>query len=693
MLQDIGDMNGYLKAYGSALGDAIKGYAEPLFNPGDSWDEKLYSLLRKPYQAQGDAIMGLCKLLRDYDSAIVVGEMGCGKTLIGASVPYVYDNGGRPSRTLVMCPGHLVKKWQREVCETVPDAEAMIIRRLDDLKRIERNGEPENPEYAIVSKDRAKLGYAWRPAAIERKDGYHCPDCNKLVVNRDGVPVGHDYLERNKRFCGECGNALWQADNERIKRFSLSEYVKKYLNGYFDFFVADEVHELKGGSTAQGNSFGALSSASKKTIAMTGTLLGGYADDVFYVLYRLSPGTLKEEGIDYGHVTGWMSKFGVLERVTRTYPQDNVYSKGKKGKTVLKRKPGVSPLVFSRHLLDKSVFISLGDIASDLPPISEYVHGIDMDEELAEAYGKLEERLSEAVRQALAQGSKALLGTYVNALLSYPDRPFDNEPIIHPHTGKVIVEPMELPKDRIYSKEKKLIELIKDSLSQGRKTFTYCQYTCTKDVTSRLQELLLDEGINAEVLRASVEPEKREEWLQRKVKSGTESVLANPKLVQTGLDLYSFPEMLFYQCGYSIFTLRQASRRSWRIGQRKPVNVHYLYYRPTMQQRAMQLMGSKLEASLAIEGKFSEEGLLAMTQGEDMTTALAKALVDGLETEGVEQMWSKLNEANKSVEYRESRPDGWLFHIDPDGYQKKMIAGKKRRRGTPGGQLLLFSDL
>lgn len=49
------------------------------------------------------------------------------------------------------------------------------------------------------------------------------------------------------------------------------------------------------------------------------------------------------------------------------------------------------------------------------------------------------------------------------------------------------------------------------------------------------------------------------------------------------------------------------------------MNVHYLYYRPTLQEGAMHLMGSKLEASLAIEGKFSEEGLLAMTQGEDMT--------------------------------------------------------------------------
>jgi len=691
MLKDVQDMNDYLKSYGSALADAIKGHADPLFSPGDRWDEKLYTLLRKPYQAQGDAVMGLCNLLRDYDSAIVVGEMGCGKTLVGGAVPYVYNNGDRLARTLVMCPGHLVKKWQREIRETVPDANAMIIRGLDDLKHFEKNGEPGRPEYIIVSKDKAKLGYAWRPAAIESKDGYRCPDCNDLIVNRDGIPVGYDYLNRTKRFCRECESALWQADGERIRRFPLSEYIKKYMSGYFDFFIADEVHELKGGSTAQGNSFGSLSSASKKTIALTGTLLGGYADDIFYVLYRLSPGTLKEEGLDYGHVTGWMAKYGVLERITRTYPQDNRYSRGKKGRTVLKRKPGVSPLVFSKHLLDKSVFLSLQDMTDDLPPISEYVHGIEMNEELMEAYRDLEDRLSSEVRQALAKGSKALLGTYVNALLSYPDRPFDNMPIVHPHTGHVIVEPVELPKDKIYNKERKLIELIKDNVSEGRNTFVYAQYTSTKDVTARLQERLIDEGINAEILRASVDPEKREDWIHRKVESGTDVVIANPKLVQTGLDLYDFPDLIFYQTGYSIFTLRQASRRSWRIGQRQPVSVNYLYYRPTMQEKAMQLMGSKLEASLAIEGKFSEEGLLAMTQGEDMTTALAKTLVNGLETEGVEQMWSKLNEANKSEEYRKSRPDGWLFYVDPESFAKKGGGRGKRKRNIYGNeQLMLF---
>ena len=239
--------------------------------------------------------------------------------------------------------------------------------------------------------------------------------------------------------------------------------------------------------------------------------------------------------------------------------------------------------------------------------------------------GKLKKNSTPRVKAALSRGSKGLLGTYINTLMSYPDRPFDNEPIIDPVTGEIIVEPPELPKDSVYAKERKLIELVKDNLSDRRKVFTYCQYTGVKDVTSRLQNLLLDEGINAEILRYTVKPEKREEWIQEKVNSGTDVVIANPKLVQTGLDLYDFPTLVYYQTGYSIFNLRQASRRSWRIGQDKDVNVHYLYYRPTMQEKAMKLMGSKLEASLAIEGKFSEEGLLAMTQGEDMTTAIGKS--------------------------------------------------------------------
>ena len=79
-----------------------------------------------------------------------------------------------------------------------------------------------------------------------------------------------------------------------------------------------------------------------------------------------------------------------------------------------------------------------------------------------------------------------------------------------------------------------------------------------------------------------------------------------------------------------------------------PLSRSYVTIRP---------LGSKMKASLAIEGKFSQEGLLAMTQGEDMSTALAKTLVDSLEVEGAEDIWRKINEKNAEMTGKEVTED------------------------------------
>jgi hypothetical protein len=80
-----------------------------------------------------------------------------------------------------------------------------------------------------------------------------------------------------------------------------------------------------------------------------------------------------------------------------------------------------------------------------------------------------------------------------------------------------------------------------------------------------------------------VPPESRESWYERQLRAGVQAVICHPKLVQTGLDLIDFPTILFYETGYSIYVLRQASRRSWRIGQRLPVKVKFLHYAEMMQ--------------------------------------------------------------------------------------------------------------
>lgn len=476
-------------------------------------------------------------------------------------------------------------------------------------------------------------------------------------MDRDGIPVDQEALAKRKHRCSGCGSLLWQAHNSRFRRYSIADYIKRRLRGYFDFFICDEVHELKGAATAQGNAFGTLASACKKTIALTGTLLGGYASHMFYLNYRLNPHAMLAEGLQYGREMNFISRYGVLERVTRYYPgDDNVCSKGRKGATVTREKPGVSPAIFSNHLMGSTVFLNLEDIALDLPELTEEVVPVEMDGDLAQAYNELEHKVGSAMREMLVKGSRKLLGTYLNSLLCYPDRPFGNEPIIYPGTDRIIAQPADLPEHRMYGKENHLLDIVCQELAQSRRCFVYCVYTNTRDITSRLKDILARNGIRSEILRSQVKPELREDWLREKVNEDVQVVIGNPMLVQTGLDLLDFPTIIFYQTGYSIFTLRQASRRSWRIGQDKPVRIHYPHYRGTMQGRALELVGKKLSASLAIEGKLTGDGLASLCSGEDMTLMLARALVEGSRIEGAESVWRTLNRRRQEPSHRNVIP-------------------------------------
>ena len=127
-------------------------------------------------------------------------------------------------------------------------------------------------------------------------------------------------------------------------------------------------------------------------------------------------------------------------------------------------------------------------------------------------------------------------------------------------------------------------------------------------------------------------------------------VICHPKLVETGLDLLDFPTIIFYESGYSLHTLRQASRRSWRIGQRRPVRVKFLCYEGTMQTACLRLMGKKLLVALTMEGKFAGEGLQNIDEDDDMLSAMARELVErnGI-GETADAIWKALNAENQKL--------------------------------------------
>ena len=90
-------------------------------------------------------------------------------------------------------------------------------------------------------------------------------------------------------------------------------------------------------------------------------------------------------------------------------------------------------------------------------------------------------------------------------------------------------------------------------------------HTETRDITGRIRDFLQESGIKASVLKSGhPKSEAREEWLAEEVKTGIDALICHPKLVQTGLDLIDFPTIVWYETDYSVYTMRQASRRSWR---------------------------------------------------------------------------------------------------------------------------------
>jgi hypothetical protein len=344
---------------------------------------------------------------------------------------------------------------------------------------------------------------------------------------------------------------------------------------------------------------------------------------------------MKEHGYEWGTTgrSSFIQDYGVLETITKVEPANNACSKAKATSSV-RRKPGASPLLFGEFLMQLCAFVFLEDISGELPPYEETYLSVPMDAPMREAYRELEEDMRKALKAH--RGNRSVLSTMLNTLLLYPDHPYgigtlygtEFDPELKRRVRFVIAEPRDFPEDRIYSKERRLIEEIKKELAEGRRCQVFAVYTQKHDVTARLQRILANEGLRTAVLTASVDTSKREAWYTRQVKDGVQVVICHPKLVETGLDLLDFPTIIFYESGYSLHTLRQASRRSWRIGQRRPVRVKFLCCEGTMQTSCLRLMGKKLLVALTMEGKFAGEGLQSIDEDDDMLSAMARELVE-----------------------------------------------------------------
>ena len=70
----------------------------------------------------------------------------------------------------------------------------------------------------------------------------------------------------------------------------------------------------------------------------------------------------------------------------------------------------------------------------------------------------------------------------------------------------------------------------------------YATHTGTRDITERMDQFLSQHGFKVAVLKAdTVAPDRRESWVDERVKQGVDVLVCHPRLVQTGLDLVGLP--------------------------------------------------------------------------------------------------------------------------------------------------------
>ena len=688
----------YLKTYAADLDERILETYKPLHGTDDPIAPEMRTLKRAPFPAQEIGIMGAVKYLQAAGDTNIVAECGAGKTLIALGIAQVHAH-AKPWSMIVMCPPHLVKKWAREAIMTIPGVRCFFIEDLRNdgalnlpygvnevrlvgdlikrtgystslpkLRAIGRKGWRKvcsGPCVFIMGKEKAKLGYYWKHVyqlakSGENKGGLVNPDSGMPVASPDGgfrTSLDFSKVKLSEVLEGDKGGTsrfspLWTADGSKLQRMAPIDFMGRYMKGFFDYAVADEVHQLAN-ETAQGQGLAVLRSIAAKLIKLTGTWTGGYADDSFQIMYRSNGTKMVEQGYEYSS-SGRMDfqrKYGVIETIEKIENEDNACSKAKKSSVRPYRRPGISPLLFGRFLMENTVFLSLEDLYDELPPYEEFVVQIPLAGTLKSAYEDIEEKFRSALRENPKH--KGLRSLMLQTLLCYPDHPFGFKKISYKVFNKQTHEmeihtlgtPKALPETNLFPKEERLIEDVRANLSEGRRCQVFATFTHEHDVVARLESVLRNAGFRVAVLRPTVPTEKREEWYAKRLQEGVEVVICHPKLVETGLDLLAFPSLMFFETGYSLHTLRQASRRSWRIGQEDDVKVYFYIYEKTRQESCIRLMGKKMLVALMTEGKFSGEGLQGLDDEEDdLVGAMVRELVERNHVgESADKIWRDLD--------------------------------------------------
>jgi SNF2 family DNA or RNA helicase len=261
----------------------------------------------------------------------------------------------------------------------------------------------------------------------------------------------------------------------------------------------------------------------------------------------------------------------------------------------------------NRHVAPLILRRTKDQVATELPPKTTLIHGIVLHPRQTDLYESVRAAMDERVRSAIT--TKGLAKSHIivlDALLKL---------------RQICCHPQLLKSDAAQrcTESAKLDYLTQDLLptllEEGRRILLFSQFTSMLALIE--QHLLLEK---TPYLKLTGQSKDRASLVRQFQSGGFPVFLISLKAGGTGLNLTAADTVIHYDPWWNPAAENQATDRAHRIGQAKPVFVHKLVCRGTIEDRILDLQKHK---SALVEALLSEETSQLRIDAETLSHLLA----------------------------------------------------------------------
>ncbi|MCA9627475.1 MAG: DEAD/DEAH box helicase [Myxococcales bacterium] len=387
-----------------------------------------------------------------------------------------------------------------------------------------------------------------------------------LVVAPTSVLVS--WSEQIQQFAPKLDVLLWHGPERQSREAELSE-ADLVLTSYsllhrdqelltpipWDVAILDEAQAIKNPKTATAHAARKLEA--RQRIAVTGTPLENHLGEVWSQFAFAVPGALGSERAFAQAFRNPIEKEGDDTRMA-----------------ALRRR--IAPLLLRR---------TKEDVAKELPPKTVITHHVELGTAQRDLYETVRKLVDKQVREEIARRGMALSRIAVlDALLKLRQVCCDPSLVKSKQRRQV-------PS----AKRRFLSELLETMLSEGRRILIFSQFV---EMLVLIREDLLDAGVPYAYLTGSTVNRKTQIEL---FQSGDVPIfLISLKAGGVGLNLTAADTVIHYDPWWNPAAEAQATDRAHRIGQDKPVFVHRLIARGTVEEKIVALQAKKAELAGAL---------------------------------------------------------------------------------------------